>query len=75
MRLRLIQNRLGVGRKPAIDEDPLCQLVMAMAGKSPNSTEVVCCWENHRSSLGGAPHLVGYNPSYRWINPTYPTYN
>ena len=52
MRLRLIQNRLGVGRKPPIDEDPLCQLVMA--GKSPNSTQVVCCWENHRWSSGVA---------------------
>jgi len=26
--------------------------------------------------LGGSSHLVsGYNPSYKWINPTYPIYN
>ena len=28
-------------------------------------------------SLGGSSHgsKVGYNPSYKWINPTYPIYN
>ena len=23
---------------------------------------------------GGSSHLVGYNPIYKWIGPTYPTY-
>ena len=30
-----------------------------------------------REHLGGSSHLVSrlFKPSYKWINPTYPTYN